>query len=81
MDPHHAHPRVNGAPEFFTLRQKIVKEQWPKIVPAFPRLLLKGIVHQVCGISSEVCEKVFRAILRSRLLMNRFGECGGGELS
>ena len=81
MDPHHAHPRVNGAPEFFRAPAKIVKEQWLKFGPAFPRLLLKGIVHQVCGISSEVCEKVFRAILRSRLLMNRFGACGGGEPS
>ena len=64
MDPHHAHPRVNGAPEFFRAPAKIVKEQWLKFGPAFPRLLLKGIVHQVRGISSKVCEKVSRAILR-----------------
>ena len=80
MDPHHANPRVKWAPEFVCSgknRQRTVAE----IRPGLPRLLLKGIVHQVWGISSEVCEKVFRAILRSRLLMNRFGACGGGEPS
>jgi hypothetical protein len=75
MDPHHVHPRVNGVAGVFRAPAKIVKEQWLKFVPAFPRLLLKGIVHQVRGISSKVCEKVSRAILRGRLPMYRFS-CG-----
>ena len=55
MGPHHVNPRVNGAPKFFA-PAKIVKEQRPIPSRPFPVFLLKGIVHQVRGISSKVCE-------------------------